>query len=188
MPFDTGRPCHSYEISTIIWQRTGFGTGLCHLAKKQDFWHDHLIHMSIPNSCTNFLRCFFTLFCDGLFLLCFHYPSFARKTLLPKTLINNLIYLFFGVLDPILCKVLMITNTNVMVHMFLLECVVEIGSFALLGPYIAWLTSVWEQCLRTVLRSAYVFRTRLRTALRSINSVANWQGSKEYQRLRSTSE
>ena len=37
------------------------------------------------------------------------------------------------IVDHILCKVLMITNTIVIVHMFLLEHVIEIGSFALLG-------------------------------------------------------
>jgi len=37
------------------------------------------------------------------------------------------------IMDPIICKVLMVTNTNVIVHLVLLECVVEIGSFALLG-------------------------------------------------------
>jgi len=37
------------------------------------------------------------------------------------------------IMDPIICKALMVTNTNVIVHLVLLECVVEIGSFALLG-------------------------------------------------------
>jgi len=37
------------------------------------------------------------------------------------------------IVDPILCKVLMRTNTNAIVYMCLLECAVEIGSFALLG-------------------------------------------------------
>jgi len=70
---------------------------------------------------------------------------FAPNLFLPL-MINMVIWFVIikkeEIIDPILCTVLIVTNTNVIVHMFLLKYVVEIGSFALLGLCIAWLISV----------------------------------------------
>ena len=55
------------------------------------------------------------------------------------------------IIDPILCNVLMITNTNVIIHMFLLELCCWDRIRKNIWYVLHILTSIWEQCLRTVL-------------------------------------
>jgi len=85
-----------------------------------------------------------------------------------------------------LCKVLMITNTNVLVHMLCLSCVVDIGS----RKYLKWLEDILlvNKCLRIVLRSAYASEQCLRIVMGTVSIVADWQVSKEHKSAWSTSE
>jgi len=46
--------------------------------------------------------------------------------------------------------------------------------------YLAWITSIWEQYLRTVLESAYISEQCIRVVLGTISSGANWQVPKEH--------
>ena len=72
-----------------------------------------------------------------------------------------------NLLTSYLYKILMITNTNVMLYMVMLELCVVDRIRKIFLEYLAWSISIWEQCLRTVAKKYICFRISVQNSSRN---------------------
>ena len=112
---------------------------------------------------------------------------FGTNIFLPFMVIWFVIIKNGKIVDPILYKVLIITNTNVLVHMFLLELGV-VDRIRKILINLAWITKYENNVLERFSGSTYVLEQYFRTVLGTVSSAADWPGLEEHKRTWSTSE